>query len=168
MTKGRLLRIGRRLAKEKGLINLSLVGLCKEADIPEGSFRNIAEVTFEEYLDELRPLVNRKKLFPVVKGRVHKNIRRDYILEAAICEAEITGYKIMTLGDVARAASVSRSTVSFHFQNLESLRMEVMRVAIKDENLKIIAQGLINNDVCALRAPLKLKKRAAIAVGHLN
>lgn len=161
MTKDRLLRIGRRMAREIGLINLSLAGVCKEAGIPEGSFRNCAGVTFGEYLTELRSMVNPKKVFPVVKKRVQKDLRIDHILRIAVMLAEKKGYRNISREEIAITAEVTPSIVSFHFHSMDKLRMAVMRHALENENLKIIAQGLALQDPWALKAPIRLKKAAA-------
>ena len=47
-------QIAINLARTDGLINLTRVGLCAAAGIPDGSFRHVTGQTFNEFIDSLR------------------------------------------------------------------------------------------------------------------
>ena len=52
--------------------------------------------------------------------------------------------------------------MSKYFGTMVSFKRTIMRAAIKDGNLPILAQGLAAGDKCAMKAPSELKT-AAIA-----
>lgn len=96
--------------------------------------------------------MNRRRLAP--------NDRRNEILSAAICLADAHGYDKITRSQVAKLAQCAAASVSKYFGTMNQFRRTIIRHAIKNECLRIIAQGLINNDKHALKASEELKQRA--------
>jgi len=82
------------------------------------------------------------------------------ILSAAVKLAKRVGFRKLTRDGVAAAAKVSTGLVSTHFGGVEALRDEVMRVAVRDEILPIVADGIANGNRIARRAPAPLRQRA--------
>jgi AcrR family transcriptional regulator len=87
-------------------------------------------------------------------------IRREQILEAAVETARRKGYAMMTRKDIAERAAVSPALVSAYFGTMVKLRRTVMRYAVRNEVVEVVAQGIVAQDKCALRAPSALKQRA--------
>ncbi len=168
MKKSVVLKAARRLIREDGLINLSLSSLCYELEIPEGSFKQLTGLKFSELISELRESDMTSKIHSPEKKRVQKDIRKDHILRVATKLAETRGYIWITRDELAKAAEVSPSLITFHFHSIKLLHYELMTKAIDEENLKIIWQGLANSNVLALRAPLKIKKAALRYAGNVK
>lgn len=82
------------------------------------------------------------------------------ILEAAVAAAVTHGYAAFTRKQVAAIAEKSPALVTVYFKSMPLLRRAVMRQAIKDEALPIIAQGVALGDATALKAPAELRARA--------
>ena len=57
------------LARTDGLINLTRVGLCAAAGIPDGSFRHVTGQTINEFIDVIRPLRTYRPSRSVNSGR---------------------------------------------------------------------------------------------------
>ncbi|MGL4546344.1 MAG: TetR family transcriptional regulator [Plesiomonas sp.] len=85
---------------------------------------------------------------------------RDLILQAAFQIATNEGYDALRRDKVATRAGVATGSVSHHFKGMDVLRTAVMEMAIKNETLGIIAQGLAQGDEAARNAPEELKRRA--------
>ena len=95
--------------------------------------------------------------------RLHPNDRANEILTAALkVAAKPGGYAKLTRAVVAECAGCSEGLVSKYFGTMVSFKRTIMRAAIKDGNLPILAQGLAAGDKCAMKAPSELKT-AAIA-----
>jgi len=89
------------------------------------------------------------------------DVRREQILEAALELAETGGFYRITRDGVATKAAVSQGLVNMYFKNMDGLRSELMRFAVKHGNLKVVAQGLLGQHPEALKAPQSLRSLAA-------
>jgi AcrR family transcriptional regulator len=86
--------------------------------------------------------------------------RRKLLLDTARAQAEKIGYTNLTRDGVAAAAGLAAGTLNFYFETMAGLRAELMRQAVKERHLRIIAQGVIARHPVALRAPKELRARA--------
>lgn len=161
-------RAARRLIRDDGLINLTLSTLCYELEIPEGSFTHVTGMKFEKFISGFVEKDTSSKIHSPTKQRVQKDIRKDHILKVATKLAEKRGYIWITRDELAKAAEVSPSLITFHFHSIKALRDELMKKAVAEKNLKIIWQGLANSNGIALRAPIKIKKAALRQLGNVS
>lgn len=97
--------------------------------------------------------------------RMSPKDRTRHLLECGLRLAERDGYKNVTMGALGMAAGVSRTLSHRYFSNVNQFRVAVMRAAVKQENLTVIAQGLAAKDPHALKAPEELRRRAAATLG---
>lgn len=87
--------------------------------------------------------------------------RKRSILQAAIKVAERQGgWSKMTREAVAREAQCADAAVSVHFGTMTEFKRTVMRHAIAEKNLSILAQGLAAGDKHAIKADSELKLKA--------
>lgn len=70
------------------------------------------------------------------------------------------GYASLSLRQVADAAGVTHPNVLHHFGTMADFRTALMRQAIADRNLTVLAQGLAAKDKTARRAPKDLRQAA--------
>lgn len=152
------------MAKNGGLINLSRQELCVEAEIPVGSWYHVMGVGFPEFIAEIRPEVGEDNPVPSVRKRANPNLRKDQILKVALDICEQKGYANLTREKIAEAAGVSPGTVSIHFGTMPQLKRAVMRSAIKNEVIPIVAEGLAAKDPHASKAPAEIKAKAATLI----
>lgn len=148
------------MVREAGLINLSRRELCERAGIPDGSFPHVMGCNFAEFVDELKSAGVEAEVYPVHKTRANPALRKDHILSAAVAMAKEVGYCKLTRDSVAEAAGVSMGLVTRYFGTMPQLRRDVIRYAIRHGIPEIIAQGLVNRDDHATKAPDELKARA--------
>lgn len=87
-------------------------------------------------------------------------MRRNQILKAAVELAAELGYHKIRRFEVAKQAKVSSGLINFHFRTMEELKKSVMKYAIKNKNLKIIAQGIVLQDPQVLKLPDDVKQSA--------
>lgn len=94
--------------------------------------------------------------------------RRDAILDAAVFMAKTEHYQTITRADVAKLANVSEATVLVFYGTMKKLRRDVMRKAVADGIIEIVAQGLANKDHHALKASdaVKVIAQAYAANNH--
>ena len=92
--------------------------------------------------------------------RMTRDARKQSVLTAAIAVAERMGFAAMRTKDIAEEAQCAHGTVALHWATLGQLRRAVMRAAVQQRNLKIIAFGLAISDKDAQRAPDELKRIA--------
>lgn len=86
--------------------------------------------------------------------------RRAQILTAALELSEAGHYMQVTRKQVADRANVSISLVEHYFGTMTNFRRDIMRAAVRLENVRIIAQGLGAMDAHAQKAPPKVKDAA--------
>lgn len=153
------------MVEEAGLINLSRSALCARAGIPDGSFPHVMGCNFSEFVEELRDLCAGPQ-HVVTKNRANPALRKDQILNVAVTMATAVGYNKVTRDAVAEGAGVSMGLVTRYFGTMKNLRRDIMRFAIRNEVAEIIAQGLVNGDDHARKAPAELKAQAAALLAH--
>lgn len=93
-------------------------------------------------------------------SRFKPEVRKDAILEAAVALALAEGLSSVRLIPVAERAGVTNGLVSHYFGTVKQLHRAVIRHAIHNETLPIIAQALASGDSEARKAPDELKQRA--------
>lgn len=97
--------------------------------------------------------MNKKRLLP--------NDRKDQILQAAIkVAARPGGWARLTREAVAKEAECAEGLPSKYFGTMVNFKRAIMRAAIQDWNLSVIAQGLAAGDKVAMKAEDALKRKA--------
>lgn len=86
--------------------------------------------------------------------------RKEEILKAAVTCAEKNGFNNLLAEDVRKLAGCSFGLVFYHYGTMTKLRRAVMRAAIREGNLAILAVGLATRDKDALKAPAALQQKA--------
>lgn len=89
-----------------------------------------------------------------------KVAKRNELLNCAIKIAERVGYAHITQTLLAEEAGVSLGTPHYYFDGLVDVKKSTLLLAIKSENLLIIAQGIVNRDPAMKKVSKELKKRA--------
>lgn len=98
------------------------------------------------------------------KRRFKPEVRKDEILAAALRLASQGHYLKITREEIAAAIKVSGPVIHYHFKTMAQLRSDLMRAAVKQEVLTVIAQGLVGNDPRTARISDELKRQAMEAV----
>lgn len=161
MNKEHITNTAINMAETHGLINLTRASVCEAADVPEGSFTGIMGCSFTDFISKLkRNGVESENHYDVIRSRTDPKLRMRQILVVAVDVAREVGYNHMTREQVAEAAGVSMGLVSKYFNTMCQLRRDVMRYAVKNEVLEIIAQGLVHKDKHARKASDELKDKA--------
>ena len=94
-----------------------------------------------------------------MRERKQPNERKNELLSEAIKLAKEVGYSHITRDGVAERAGVSYGLVTRYFQSIDNLKCLVLKKAIQDEVLEIIAQGLVRKDPLLRRLSPELKNR---------
>lgn len=92
--------------------------------------------------------------------RMKPEVRREYILGVALDLAEVKHYLKITRFQLAEQCDISEGLVTHYFGTMTKLRRDIIRHAIKERRLPIIAQGLTSNDPHARKAPPELQREA--------
>lgn len=112
-----------------------------------------------------KPLDVPMLITPRKRERFSPEKRKEAIISRATELAEEKGYKNYSSLDLAKACNLrGHSLIFHHFTNMDQVREEVMKKAITDENIKILGQGIANDDKVAQSAPDRLKLRAVNAL----
>lgn len=98
------------------------------------------------------------------KRRMKPDDRRDLILTAALKLAQEGNYTSITRDEIAYRAGVSVGLVTKYFGTMLQLKRDVMRAAIRNEVLPIIAHGVAIQDSHALKASSELRQRAVASL----
>lgn len=98
-----------------------------------------------------------------MKKRLNPADRKAQIMIAAVSLAEKNGWAQLTRDGVATAAGVSAGLVTFYFPAIDDLRQQVMRKAVRDEILSIVADGLVARNPAAMEASVELRQKAVAA-----
>lgn len=93
--------------------------------------------------------------------RLHPDDRNEQILTAALKVAgRPGGWAKLTRDAVAKEAGCAEGLPSKYFGTMVAFRRAIMRAAIREWNLSVIAQGLAAGDEVALKAEEDLKRKA--------
>lgn len=87
--------------------------------------------------------------------------RRSQILAAAIEVAKIDGYQWVRRTEVAQRAGVAVGLVNKYYGTMIQLKRAVMRAAVEQRIVPLVAQGLADGNEHALKADAALKAQAA-------
>lgn len=91
--------------------------------------------------------------------------RADALLKVAVNEAAAKGWRVLTHDDVARAAGVSRPLVVARLGTKTEMLRKVMRAAVREGVVAVVAEGMLVRDKHAAKASADLKARAVAWVG---
>lgn len=94
-------------------------------------------------------------------NRMAPSEREIAVLAAALRVAERLGYDRCKREDIAKEAGISAGLVTKRLGTMVMMRRKLMRTAVKEGNLVIIAQGLAARDPQALKASEELRAAAA-------
>lgn len=97
----------------------------------------------------------------MTQQRMPKGERRAEILKAALELAESKGVDKITQADVAKRAGVTHPLVIHYFGTVTQLRRDVMRAAVKQRIVSVVARGIALRDPHALKADDQLRALAA-------
>ena len=92
--------------------------------------------------------------------RLKPEIRKEAIVSVALRLAAATHYLQVQRKQIADELGVTPPALTYHFGTMEQLRRAVMRAAIEQGDLAVIAQGLVAQDKHAKKAPEALRRRA--------
>jgi len=99
--------------------------------------------------------------------RLHPDNRKEQILNAAVkVAANPGGWSKLTREAVAREADCADALVSKYFGTMIAFKRTIMRAAIRDANLSVIAQGLATGDKYAQKAAPHLKTSALATLAN--
>lgn len=94
------------------------------------------------------------------RTRLTPQVRKDQLLTVALSLAAVHGYARLTRDQIAAGAGVSAGLVSQSFGTMTNLRRDIVRAAVRTENLPVLGQALAAIDAHARSAPDALKLRA--------
>lgn len=97
-------------------------------------------------------------------ARMSPDERYQQLLAVAVDVADSEGFLSLTHSKVANRAGVVKGTVFHHFKTIDALRDDVMKVAVKEEMLRVIASGLAMGNKIAIDAPTNVKKVALASI----
>jgi AcrR family transcriptional regulator len=83
------------------------------------------------------------------------------IFAAAVFLAKRRGLFKFSRVDIAREANVAESTVSHHFGTMQGLRVAIVKHAVKNEILSILADARASREPLGVSMPEELKKKIA-------
>jgi len=98
------------------------------------------------------------------RRHVKSEARKEDILAAALPLAERYGYDRISREQITTAAGVTGPVLNYHFGTMLQFRRDLMRYAVKSENLAVVAQGIAAKDPKALKAPKDLRHRAIFSL----
>lgn len=93
--------------------------------------------------------------------RMDPKRRTDELLAVALRLAAAEGWRSITHADVARAAGVSQGLVVARLGTKTAMLRDVMRLAVREGTVAVVAEGLALKDKHALKADPELRERAA-------
>lgn len=159
--KNNIMQIARKLVREEGIVNLSRAEVCRRSGLPEGSFDAVMGCNFQTFrLSVQKAEGDGPANAPIKVKRAKKDMRREAILRAAVELSRKAGYMSVTRSDVAEAAGVSPALVTLYSKTMTQLRRDIMRHAVTDGVLEVIAQGLAARDPHAQKASPELQREA--------
>lgn len=96
---------------------------------------------------------------PQIKLEARERIAQILGAALTLCTKQTT-YSRITREEIARHANIPPTLITYHMGTMADLRRDIMREAVRQECLPVIAQGLAARDRHALKAPEELRARA--------
>lgn len=87
--------------------------------------------------------------------------RTHHLIAAGLAAAAATGWRTLTREQIAARAGVSPALVSARLGTADSIRRAVMRAAVRERCVPVVAQGLAARHPAALKADESLRAAAA-------
>lgn len=87
--------------------------------------------------------------------------RKRQLLGIAVEIARSKGYTKVTREAIADKGKVSPALISHYFGTTVQLKRDIMRAAVQQGIVEVVAQGLADRNPYALKAPDDLKQKAA-------
>lgn len=81
----------------------------------------------------------------MTRTRKTADVRKEELLAAALKLAQLQGIRSITREDVARAVDVAQSLVTHHFNTMKQFNRALVRYAIKQNNVIVVAQAVAAN-----------------------
>lgn len=154
----KIIAAARTIAREKGYLQVTRQALVKESGLNFCAIKNHCRMS------ELQKVLKEEGFPP---GEYHSNDprqgeeTRSRILGAAVTLASGEGYQWLTRGAVAAEAGLSPSLVSYHFGSMVELKRAVLRHAVDERLLPIVAQGLADQHPIVTSASADLRAATA-------
>ena len=95
-------------------------------------------------------------------NRLTPKERKAQILQAALDIAAQSGVDRLVVSEVATRVGVTKGLVLHYFSTMPQLKRAVMRAAVKQEVVSVVARGLALDDPQARKAPDDLRAKAAL------
>lgn len=92
--------------------------------------------------------------------RLKPEVRKEQVIDAALRLAGQSHYLEVGREDIAAALGFSASTIRYHFKTLTQLRNDLVRAAIKRNDLAVIAQAITAKHPHAVKASPELRRQA--------
>lgn len=92
--------------------------------------------------------------------RLKPEVRKEDILRTALPLAEKLGYTKVSRETITDSIGITGPALNYHFGTMTQFRRELLRYAIKNESLLVIAQALSSKVHCVQKAPKELQRRA--------
>ncbi len=89
-----------------------------------------------------------------------RKIENERILDSAIHIAKRDGFLNITRENIANHAKVSTGKVTMAYGTMVKLKRAIMRKAIKEEILSIIADGVLTKHPCIQKCDVELRTKA--------
>lgn len=99
-------------------------------------------------------------------NRLTPQARTDELLNIALKLASADGWRTLTHAAIARAAGVSNGLVIARLGTMEQVRRSVMRAAVRERCVPVVAEGLCMGSPHARKADPDLKAAAAAWVAR--
>ncbi len=89
---------------------------------------------------------------------------KERIFDAAYAMAVRDGFNSLTRDSIAAEAGTAKGAINHHFGTVSTLRDEVVKRAISEKQLSILAQALTRGNAVAMTATKKLQIEALTSV----
>jgi len=98
------------------------------------------------------------------RTRMKPDTRREQVLAAAVREAERVGFSNVSRKDIAARAGCSEGLIRHYLGNLTELRRAIMGEAIRTNNHRVIAQGIVAGHPRCKKLTAEQKQAALAAI----
>lgn len=138
--KEQVIQAGLRLAKKKGLLNVTVKDVCDACGLPLGSFKGRTGLKHNEFIRVLK-----ERGAPTGEScdyvKAHPDVRREQFIAAACKIARSKGFFGVSNKDIARECGVSPGAVQNLFARMNDVRKAMADYAIKTADIPVIASA---------------------------
>lgn len=102
------------------------------------------------------------------RTRKPAEIRKEEIIAITLRLCQINGIKSVTRKQIAEAAGVAEGLVSHHFSSMKQLQRDIVRHAVKNRDIRVVAQCVAAGYLKKSEVPYEIEEHVLTILNNVS